>query len=138
MVATSVSRRSPSMPSKAVTCVHFVLAYSAAGIGRGGCVLLLFDLRGAGGSGGNCDAVRRDGSPEGAVGSSACSVTGFSCPSVSSVAMVAASAVLFGGGACVDALDSVSVNPVWWRLGGGAFTEQAEQASRSVAHFHSA
>ena len=128
MVATSASRMSPSMPSKTVTWDHFVLAYSAGGIGRGGCVLLLFDLRGAGGSGGSCNEGRHDGSPEGAVVIRACSLTDFTWSPSPSVTKVAASAVLFGEGACVDAWGSVAVSPALWRWGGGAFTFRAGRA----------
>ncbi|OLP75430.1 hypothetical protein AK812_SmicGene44768 [Symbiodinium microadriaticum] len=50
-----------------------------------------------------------------------------------STSEVAASAVLFGGGAGVDALGSVSANPVWWRLGGGAFTFKADVGAETGA-----
>ena len=55
------------------------------------------------------------------MGISACSVTCFSCPLPSSVVKVAASADLLGGGAGGGALGAASANPVWRRLGGGAF-----------------
>ena len=55
------------------------------------------------------------------MGISACSVTGFSRPRPSSVVKVAASADLLGGGAGGGALGAASADPVWRRLGGGAF-----------------